>query len=354
MLAQRSNTEANWRHLAECYPQTPQGIRALAALAWMAFEAQDYAQSAARFESYLPRETDPPRRARAQLALAEACCKTAQWSRCLSALQPLVSPPNDADQLPCLSGASRTVDPSIWASGLFYQAICYQQTGRTDRAIDSLTRLLATVPNAAIADRARVQKAQWLIDCSRFAEALRALDGVGGVWAERAQFDRALARYRLGEHEASARAFDQFRRRWPRSAFAAEALWMQGCALRATGQTEAALALFGELMHFSSEEQWIHRANLEMGRTQTDPAQKLASFQRVALLADPRAHAQWIALALFESLPLYLELHRPDALLRDADRLNGEFAQFGRVDQIARLKERAQRQRDQQIAREGI
>ena len=51
---------------------------------------------------------------------------------------------------------------------------------------------------------------------------------------------------------------------------------------------------------------------------------------------------QLIADALFESLPLYLELDRPADLLADADRLTAQFPNIGKTDEIALLKTEAE------------
>jgi len=97
-------------------------------------------------------------------------------------------------------------------------------------------------------------------------------------------------------------------------------------------------------MSFASDDELLNRASLELGRAQSDPSEKLASFQRVALLADPEKYGDLIATALYESLPLYLELNRPADLLADADRLLSDFPNIGNPEQIALLKTKAEQQ----------
>ena len=74
------------------------------------------------------------------------------------------------------------------------------------------------------------------------------------------------------------------------------------------------------------------------------PAGLARCYWHCRLLADPgnEEHAALIADALFESLPLYLELNRPADLLADADRLTAEFPRFGKTTEIERLKTKAE------------
>ena len=119
---------------------------------------------------------------------------------------------------------------------------------------------------------------------------------------------------------------------------------LQGRAYAAAGKAPDAVRVLSDVLNFATGDLLIHQATLELARAQTDPAEKLASFQRVALLADPddAEQAPLIAEALFESLPLYLELNRPADLLADAARLTAGFPMFGKTAEIQSLKMKAE------------
>lgn len=101
--------------------------------------------------------------------------------------------------------------------------------------------------------------------------------------------------------------------------------------------------MLSDALDIAADDLRLNHASLELGRAQTDPAEKLASFQRVALLADPNNPelAPLISAALFESLPLYLQLNRPQDLLDDSARLKTDFPRFGKTETIKTLQMQA-------------
>lgn len=241
-----------------------------------------------------------------------------------------------------VSSETLEFNQAYWEKSIYYQAVCQKELGHADEAVETCDRFLEKFPQSEIAEQVQFTKAKTLIESERFAEALVALEGLAGKFAEPAGYYRGLALYETGAYEESFQTLEKYLVNWPASAFTYEVLFVQGRAYTAVGRTDDAIRAFGEIMSFASDDELLHRASLELGRAQTDPSEKLASFQRVALLAEPEQYADLIAQALFESLPLYLELNRPDDLLADADRLTTEFPMFGTTEEINDLKMKAE------------
>jgi tetratricopeptide (TPR) repeat protein len=246
-----------------------------------------------------------------------------------------------------VSAETLTFNEPYWEKSIYYQAVCQKELGNMDEAIADCERFLEIFPKSGIAGQVRFTKAKTLVEAERFAEALPALEGLDGEFAEPVTYYRGLALYETGAYEESFQTLEKLLTEWPASAFTSEAMFVQGRAYNAVGRTDDAIRVFGDIMRFASDDELLNRASLELGRAQTDPAEKLASFQRVALLADPEKYPDLVADALFESLPLYLELNRPADLIADAVRILTDFPMFGKTEDIALLKTKAEQQMEE-------
>jgi tetratricopeptide (TPR) repeat protein len=338
------NDESCLFQIVENYPDSTYRARALGRLAWNAYEAQDYETAAARFAPYVDTEKDPPKQTKARFAFADSYRQVAQsgaggmpaplpgyWKNALINFQTLEKAMRDAAAGFGVSGETLEYNQPYWEKSIYYQAVCFKELGQVDEAVAACDRFLEKFPRSGIADQVQFTKAKTLIESERFAAALTALEGLDGKFAEPACYYRGLAQYETGAYAAAVQTLEKLLVTWPASAFTYEAMFAQGRAFNAAGQTDDAVRVFGEILNFASDDQLMHRASLELGRAQTDPKEKLASFQRVALLADPDnpEQAPLIAEALFESLPLFLELGRPAELIADADRLLEMFPNLG-------------------------
>ena len=337
----RKNEDFLFRIL-ELYPESTYATRALGRLAWNAFEAEDYAAAVERFAPYVDTETDPQKQTRARFAHGECFRNLKQWGAGSACFQTLETSMEKATGGYGVSKETLAFNQPYWEKSIYYQAVCHKELGETDAALVCCDRFIEAFPNSGILEQVRFSKAKTLIEAKRFAEALPALDGLGGTFAEPVCFYRGVAQYETGAYEDSFQTLENLLADWPASPFTYEAMFVQGRAFTAAGRTGDAIRVFGDIMNFASDDELMHRASLELGRAQNDPSEKLASFQRVALLADPEKHADLIAEALFESLPLYLELDRPDDLIADADRLISEFPTFGKTTDINHLREEAE------------
>ncbi|QHI68933.1 tetratricopeptide repeat protein [Tichowtungia aerotolerans] len=328
--------------LLENYPDSTYYARALGRLAWNAYQAKDYKSAAERFAPYVETETNPQKRIRARFAFGDSYRQLEWWGAGSACFQTLEKQMADAASGFGVSAETLTFNQAFWEKSIYYQAVCLKELGETDEAIACFDRFLSTFPRSELAEQVRFSKAKTLVEAERYAEALPALDGLDGEFAEPVCYYRGIAQYETGAYEASFQTLEKLLTDWPVSAFTYEAMFVQGRAFNAAGRNDDAIRVLGEIMNFATDDELMHRASLELGRAQNDPAEKLASFQRVALLADPEKNADLIAQALFESLPLYLELDRPADLIADADRLTAEFSSFGKTAEIALLKTRAE------------
>ncbi len=161
---------------------------------------------------------------------------------------------------------------------------------------------------------------------------------------ESALYYRGQALFETSRYAESIQCLETLLNKFPESSLYFEAKLVQGRAYAANGQNDDAVRVLSDILSFASDDLLLNRASLELGRAQTDPAEKLASFQRVALLADPEKFGDLIAAALFESLPLHLKLDRPQDLLTDSVRLLEKFPMVGKTGEINSLCEQARAQ----------
>ena len=394
--------ESYLHRIIEEYPDSTYTPRALGRLAWNAFEAEDYKTAAARFAQYVDSEKDPQKQTRARFAFgesyrnlaqenplrpslrsghpsaggdfgksppAEGCPKGGEgssehWKNALEIFQGLEKAMEKAAKGFGVSKETLEFNQPYWEKSIYYQAVCQKELGNIDEAVVACDRFIEQFPRSGILEQVRFTKAKTLVEAGRFAEALPALEGLDGQFAESVCYYRGVAQYETGAYEASFQTLEKLLDEWPASAFTYEAMFVQGRAYNAAGRSSDAIRVFGEIMNFASDDELLNRASLELGRAQTDPAEKLASFQRVALLADPEKYGELIADALFESLPLYLELNRPADLIADANRLSKEFPSFarasegepnsGKTDEIALLKTKAEKMQKELTAEDEM
>ena len=341
-LAGLKKDESYLFQIVKKHPDSTYYARALGRLAWNSYEAEDFQSAAERFASYIDTETDPKKQTRAHFIYGECCRNLELWNAGLNCFQALEKSLKEASESFGISGETLKFNQPYWEKSIYYQAVFHKELGETDEAIASCDRFLEIFPQSEIVEQVRFTKAKTLIESERFAEALVALKGLDGKFAEPVCYYRGLSQYETGAYEECLQTLDKYLATWPASSFIYEVLFVQGRAFNATGRTGDAIRVFGDIMNFASDDGLMHRASLELGRAQTNPAEKLASFQRVALLADPDKHGDLIATSLFESLPLYLEIDRFDDLFADADRLTVEFPMFGKSSEIELLKTKAE------------
>lgn len=342
--------------ILENYPDSPYAARARGRLAWIAYENKDYQLAAERFEQYIEAENDAEKQTRAHFALGESYRHQESWSAGLACFQTLEKDLTQAAESFGVSNETLEFNKPFIEKIIFYQGTCLAALGETDSAVEAFDRFIENFQGSEFIEQAHFAKGSALIDAGRWAEALAALkpfdDESDRRFLEPVLFYRGQAYAETGQNEEAIQSLEILLNRWPESAFFFEAKFVQGRAFAAAGQNEEAVRVLSDILSFATDDELMHRASLALGRAQVDPNEKLASFQRVALLADPEKHSDLIAEALFESLPLYLELNRPQDLIIDAERLTAEFPMFGKTEDIALLKTKAEQMQMEETANE--
>jgi tetratricopeptide (TPR) repeat protein len=380
-LAGLRKDERYLKRILDAYPDSPYAARARGRLAWRAFEAKDYALAAERFEKVIETENDAEKQTRARFALGESyrnqarnfgsvgdvappmrsklnggaslCERAAHtWKQALKNFQALEKTLIKAEKSFGVSAETLEFNKPFIEKSFFYQGACLAALGRTDEAVAAFDRFIENFQGSEFIEQAHFAKGSALMDAGRWAVALAAFEPFDEFsdrrFLEPVLYYRGQALAETGQNTEAIQSLETLLNRWPESAFFFEAKFVQGRAYAAAGQNEEAVRVLSDILSFASDDELMHRASLALGRAQTEPSEQLASFQRVALLADPDLHSELIAEALFESLPLYLELARCDDLLADADRLLSEFPMFGKTEEISLLKTKAEAALEQQ------
>ncbi len=336
--------------IIEQYSDSPYWVRAHSRLAWNAYRAKNYILAASQFEHIVDVESDSEKQMRTRFALAESYRFSKRWEKAFDQFQTLEIALNDATKSYGVSEETLSFNRPFSEKSIFYQGTCLEKLGKTDAAVLSLDRLIQTFPESEFVPQARFAKGSALMKLKKYSEALATFANFDET-SERSFFEPVLfyrgeAFYETDHFPESIQSLERLLTLWPESSFFYEAKLVQGRAYVAAGQNKNAVRVLSNILQFASDELLIHRASIELGHAQTDPSEKLASFQRVALLADPNAEAQidLIGKALYESLPLYLELLRPENLLSDSDRLIDMIPTIGNSDEVTSWRKDAHKQ----------
>lgn len=350
-----SGLRKNEGYLFQClekYPDSPYAARALSRLAWNAYENGNYPLAAERFEKVLQTETDLEKQTRARFALGDSYRQQELWSAGLACFQTLEKSLSKAADGFGTSDEMQKLVRSFSEKSVFYQGICLAKLGEPEKAVSAFNRFIENFQGSEFIPQAQLAKGSALMELKRYDDALATFATFGESsdrkFLEPALFYRGQACFETGAYEASFQTLEKLLNNWPESAFYFEAKLLQGRAYAAAGKNADAVRVLSDVLSFSGDDELLNRASLELGRAQADPKEKLASFQRVALLADPEKHGNLIAEALYESLPLYLELNRPQDLLTDAARLEKDFPSIGKSADVALLKTKAEAALEQQ------
>ena len=337
--------ESCWNRLVENYPDSPYAARALGRLAWNAYEKENYALAIERFGKVLSDETDFQKQTRARFALGESYRHQELWGAGSACFQTLENSLNKAAEN---SSEAADFGKPFLEKSVFYQGVCLAKLGEQENAVKAFDRFIESFQGSEIIPQAQLAKGSALMELKRFDDALAAFsifdENSERKILESALYYRGQALFETSRYAESIQCLETLLNKFPESSLYFEAKLVQGRAYAANGQNDDAVRVLSDILSFASDDLLLNRASLELGRAQTDPAEKLASFQRVALLADPEKYGDLIAAALFESLPLYLKLDRPQDLLTDSVRLLEKFPMVGKTGEINSLCEQARAQ----------
>ena len=137
--------------------------------------------------------------------------------------------------------------------------------------------------------------------------------------------------------------------RYPKSGLFYDAKFVLGNAYRETGEQQKATDALSDVFKYAEDPVLINRANLILGKVQMEQEDTVAanaSFQRVALLADPKNIflLPVIEECILLSIPLSMEMERYKDVQDSCDQYEELFPRGDKLDYIRNMRKEAIRQ----------
>lgn len=163
---------------------------------------------------------------------------------------------------------------------------------------------------------------------------------------ERALFGLGRAAFEQGRFEDAAKAMDDLMTRYPKSGTFYEAKFIQARANKELNKPAEAIAALNDVMKFAEDTVLRNRTTYELAllqKQQGDKTAALASYLRVALLADPKnpALTELVEKSLMESIELGMEMERYPDVLDSCEQYMQAFPQGPRIEDARRLRNEA-------------
>jgi tetratricopeptide (TPR) repeat protein len=182
-----------------------------------------------------------------------------------------------------------------------------------------------------------------LLSAGRFALAAKAFDAVPPS-AKKEQIERAchgkaaalFGQEQFGECLAVSAALLA---KYPSCGFFSDARLMQARALVRLNRAGDALAAYGEVLAVRQD----YAVVLEMVPLMADAEERLAAYQRIALLADPdvQENRSFIAESILASLPLCIELGKFPLAIENCDQFAGLFPKHEKLPLVTQYRKEA-------------
>jgi len=226
-------------------------------------------------------------------------------------------------------------------------------------AKEAFGRMLANAQAYTPAEFARV--GQLMFDVASYPEAIQAYRKVLEAQPEeRALLERALfgmgkAYYELGQYAEAAEPLEALMTKYPKSGLFYDAKFALAESYLKTGQLAAAEEALTDIFRYASKPELINEASYQLGviQREADEQEKAyASFQRVALLANPenREVRPIIEKCLWESIILGAELERFSDVIESCDQYLQLFPESERVERVRELQREARLSAAQPVA----
>lgn len=232
----------------------------------------------------------------------------------------------------------------------FSQVISAIEVNKLDMAADAFNNMVSQAASYKPADFARV--GQLLLDAGLNEAAGRAFAQViASGTDERALLERALygqgvAAFEQKDYARAAEALGELMERYPKSGLFYDAKFMLGESYTQMDRLDEATDALGDVFKFADNAELINRASLKLGAIQErqgDRTQAFASYQRVALLANPaeKALRPLIEQSILESIRLAMALERYADAVESCEQYLDLFPGGNRVDAVRKDLARA-------------
>jgi TolA-binding protein len=197
-----------------------------------------------------------------------------------------------------------------------------------------------------------VQVGERMMENDLLAEALEAYAYVRDSGTEerrlleRALYGEARGHFQLEQYPEAVRAAGELLERYPKSALFYDAKFILGRSHRARGNLSEAKAQLSDVFRYATDPALINTASFELGQIQKEEGDleaALASFQRIALLADPDDPEirPLIEKSLLESLDLFEEVGRYADVIDACDRYEEVFPEGDDLSEVRRRRANA-------------
>jgi tetratricopeptide (TPR) repeat protein len=294
----------------------------LSYFAWKAYESKKWDEAFARFQTL---ETALRAAGESGEPLEKAVYIQADCSKC----------PADYDRF-----VAEFPNSEFAPRALGEKAQALLVADRFEAAFQTLETLAERYPEASVGkfEAVYLSSGEALLADKKFVMAQRAFSAISPPTAP-ALYGLAAAQLGQGQFAESFQTLEKLRARFPTSGKVLDARLMQARALRKLDRTDEAIAAYREVL----AAKYDVSIAFELVQILPDPEERLAAFQRIALLADPaeEANAPFIANSLLASLSLGLELKKYALVLDTCNQFEKQFPNHEKVPTLGTFRKEA-------------
>lgn len=234
-------------------------------------------------------------------------------------------------------------------SALFALVSSALEIGKVDIARDAFRKMIASPDSFSTEEFTRI--GQLMLDNHQYDEVIPAYKRVVETTDKRPLLELALyglgyAYRNVGKQEEAVNALQDLMTRFPNSGYFYEAKFLTSAALRDLGRYPEAIAPLSEILRYSQDNLINQRAQYELGIIQAlggDKPAALATYQRIALLQDPKNPTlrPIIDNSLFQGAQLAMELERFEDVETICAQYLNDFPQGQHVEDMRRIRAEA-------------
>ncbi|HBA86141.1 MAG TPA: hypothetical protein DCZ95_18825 [Verrucomicrobia bacterium] len=223
------------------------------------------------------------------------------------------------------------------------------EINQLDQAKTAFDKMLSRPDTYSLDEFARVGQA--FLDAGMKKEAALAFQQVVSKSADRNLLERSLfglgsAEFALKNYDAAIKALNELMTKYPKSGLFYDAKFMLGTAYEQVDRLKEAQEVLSDVFKYADKPLLINQASFNLGLIQKKMGEKaaaLASFQRVALLSDPRIQElrPLIEKSLMESIALFSELQRYQDVQDCCDQYVKTFPSGDQAEAVRKIKSEA-------------